>query len=100
MNGSNSQAKGCVRSRIQRGRIYEKAEGTWGEGMIRRPNENLYDAIRALMDKAGQTDANLTPGLKALNLALENQLACRAGLDTELAANVRSLADTLSATGQ
>lgn len=31
-------------------RMYGKAEGTWGEGMIRRPNENLYDAIRALMD--------------------------------------------------
>ncbi len=78
-------------------KMYDKAAGTWGEGMIQRPNQDLYDVIHSLMEKGEAADADLTAELDALNQALETQLQYRAELDAELAANMQKVIEMLAA---
>ena len=52
-------------------KIYDKAVGTWGEGLIQLPNEELYDVVRSLMDKCDGENADLTEELAARHEAIE-----------------------------
>lgn len=72
-------------------KMYNKAEGTWGEGMIRRPGEDLYDVIHALMEKAEAEGADFSEELSALNAALERQNAYAAEIDAQLCAEIDAL---------
>lgn len=72
-------------------RMYNKAEGTWGEGLIQRPNEDLYDVIHSLMAKMDTPDAEYAQEMEILTRALENQQQYREELNAELAENVQRM---------
>jgi Predicted aminopeptidase, Iap family len=77
-------------------RIYEKATGTWGEGLIQHRNEDLYDVIHSLMEKAEAEDADLSPEIEALKSALNSQLQYQNELDAELTENMKKAAEMLA----
>lgn len=78
-------------------RMYDKAVGTWGEGMIRRPNEDLYDVIHSLLEKMDLPDADYAQELSSLNTALVHQLAYREALEAELLESTTALLSMLQA---
>ena len=77
-------------------KMYNKAEGTWGEGMIRRPGEDLWEEIHSLKDKieAGQTD--FAAEIEALEQALERQQGYAAELDEQMVSDVDSLTQRMT----
>lgn len=77
-------------------KMYNKAEGTWGEGMIRRPGEDLWEEIHSLKDKieAGQTD--FAAEIEALEQALERQQGYAAELDEQMVSDVDSLTQRIT----
>lgn len=52
-----------------------KAVGTWGEGMLEQPNEDLFDVIKSLQDKYEEEGADFSMELKALQNAKVHQTA-------------------------
>ena len=58
---------------FQLNRIRENAKGTWGEGRILRPGENLYDVIKFLGDNYGEENVDYSNVIKVLNESLERQ---------------------------
>lgn len=77
-------------------KMYNKAEGTWGEGLIQRPNEDLYDVIHTLMAKVEAQEVDFTAEIDALSAALDNQIAYREELQAALAENLQAMAALLS----
>lgn len=76
-------------------RMYEKAAGTWGEGMIRRPNTDLYDVIHSLMEKADLPGVDFRQELSSLKAALERQFKYRLELEAELSESATTLLSLL-----
>ena len=81
-------------------KMFNKAEGTWGEGMIRFDGENLWTLIHSLMDKVEAGEADFGDEIAQLHSALERQQANRAQLDAQLSEDTAALAariETVSA---
>ena len=78
-------------------KMYVKSEGTWGEGMIRCPGENLWEVVQSLFDKAGQPDADLSAELAALEESLARQQENLAALNAQLSQDLDSIAAQLAA---
>lgn len=78
-------------------KMFNKAAGTWGEGMIRHDGENLWTLIHGLMDKAETENADFSAEIAELQAALERQNAVRAELDGKLSEDTASLAERISA---
>ncbi len=77
-------------------KMYNKAEGTWGEGLIRCPGEDLWDIIHSLKDKieAGQTDYD--DEIHGLETALKRQQDYQAQLDDQMISDVASLTERIA----
>lgn len=77
-------------------KMYNKAEGTWGEGMIRRPGEDLWDVIHSLKDKieAGETD--FAGEIETLEAALERQQGYQAELEAQMVSDVAGLTERIA----
>lgn len=58
---------------FQSKRIRDNAVGTWGEGLILNPGENLYDVIAFLKENYGNENTDYTEVISVLEKALENQ---------------------------
>ncbi|MBS4960538.1 MAG: M28 family peptidase [Clostridiales bacterium] len=56
-------------------KIRTKSVGTWGEGMLEQPNEDLFAVIKSLQGKYGQENADFQEELDALQAAKANQEA-------------------------
>lgn len=80
-------SKECFEAQLVR--VRDNAEGTWGEGLIKRPCEDLYDAIAALKQAYGQAGADCTDVVARLTEARRNQ---QMNLDDLLAETTRCLA--------
>lgn len=78
-------------------KMYAKAEGTWGEGMIRRPGEDLYETIHSLMDKLDAGESDFTAELETLRAALDRQTAYAAEIDAQLCADLDALSARIAA---
>jgi hypothetical protein len=62
-------------------RVRDNAAGTWGEGLIQRPNQDLYDVIAYLGEHYGEADVDYA----AVTAELEEALAVQRGYVAELA---------------
>lgn len=58
---------------FQTKRMRDNAVGTWGEGLILNPGENLYDVIAFLKENYGNENTDYTEVISTLEKALENQ---------------------------
>ena len=58
---------------FQSKRIRDNAVGTWGEGLILNPGENLYDVIAFLKENYGNENTDYTEVISVLEKALDNQ---------------------------
>ena len=54
-------------------RVRDNAEGTWGEGLIKRPCENLYDVIAFLGEHYGEEGVDYSEVIARLTEARTNQ---------------------------
>jgi hypothetical protein len=61
--------------------VRDNAAGTWGEGLIQRPNQDLYDVIAYLGEHYGEADVDYA----AVTAELEEALAVQRGYVAELA---------------
>lgn len=77
-------------------KMYINAEGTWGEGMIRFPGENLWEVIHSLFDKVEQTDADFSAEITALEESLARQQSYAAQIDGQLDQDLASITAKLS----
>lgn len=51
----------------------QNAKGTFGEGLVEKPNEDLYDVIKSLNEKTAKGDTDFSAEITAMKKALENQ---------------------------
>ncbi len=51
-----------------------KSVGTWGEGMLEQPNEDLFDVIKSLQSKYEDPNTDFNKELEALNEAKVHQM--------------------------
>ena len=58
---------------FQTKRMRDNAVGTWGEGLILNPGENLYDVIAFLKENYGNENTDYTDVISTLEKAPENQ---------------------------
>lgn len=77
-------------------KMYVKAEGTWGEGMIRYPGENLWEVIHSLADKASEEGADFTEEIASLNESLSRQNDYAADLDSRLTQDLHAITAMLT----
>lgn len=54
-------------------KVYYNSEGTWGEGSLEEPNENLFTIIKLLATKYGEENADYSQEIAAVQKALKNQ---------------------------
>lgn len=78
-------------------RVRDNAEGTWGEGLIRRPCENLFDVVAFLGENYGQQGVDYTDALARLAEARANQQAYLDELAAETAERLTALAEQMGA---
>ena len=78
-------------------KMYVKSEGTWGEGMLRDPGENLWTLIQGLFEKAEQEGADFSDEIAALEAALTRQQENLARLNDQLGSDLNDIAAQLSA---
>ncbi|MBQ1471563.1 MAG: hypothetical protein IIZ34_04315, partial [Eubacterium sp.] len=71
-------------------KMFNKAEGTWGEGMIRFDGENLWILIHSLMEKG--EGADYAAEIAGLEAALTRQQDNRTALDAQLTADIAQFA--------
>ena len=71
-------------------RVRDNAEGTWGEGLIKCPCENLYDVIAFLGEHYGEEGVDYSEAIARLTEARTNQ---QMNLDEITAEMTRCLAD-------
>ena len=74
-------------------KMFNKAEGTWGEGMIRFDGENLWALMHGLMEKAEGSD--FSAEIAELESALARQQDNRAALDSQMTADVAQLTERI-----
>lgn len=74
-------------------KMFNKAEGTWGEGMIRFDGENLWALMHGLMEKAEGSD--FSAEIAELEAALARQQDNRAALDSQMTADVAQLTERI-----
>lgn len=72
-------------------KMYNKAEGTWGEGMIRCPGEDLWTVIHSLKEKLAGGQQDFADEISALNQSLARQQDYAAEIDAKMAADVADL---------
>ena len=64
-------------------KFYAKSEGTWGEGMLEHPSEDLYDLIHSLNEKYDDENADVSAELAELKTVLERQQTYLSEKETE-----------------
>jgi hypothetical protein len=74
-------------------KMFNKAEGTWGEGMIRFDGENLWTLMHGLMEKG--EGADYAAEIAELEAALARQQDNRAALDAQLTSDVAQFAERI-----
>ena len=74
--------------------MFNKAAGTWGEGMIRFDGENLWVLMHSLMEKG--EGADYSEEIAELEAALARQQENRATLDARITADVAQLTEHIS----
>ena len=77
-------------------KMYVKAEGTWGEGMIRFPGENLWTVIHSLMDKAEQEGPDYSDEIAALQESLERQYGYAEEAEAQLTEDAAHIAEMMA----
>ena len=60
---------------FQLSRMQDNAVGTWGEGMLKTPGENLYDVVTFLGDHYGEENVDYSSVITTLEEALARQQA-------------------------
>ncbi len=75
-------------------KMFNKAAGTWGEGMIRFDGENLWVLMHSLMEKG--EGADYSEEIAELEAALARQQENRATLDARITADVAQLTEHIS----
>lgn len=78
-------------------KMYAKADGTWGEGMIRYPGVNLWGVIHSLMEKNDAGDVDFAAEIEALDAALATEQAQLAETEATMAADVLAITESLRA---
>ncbi len=78
-------------------RVRDNAEGTWGEGLIKRPCENLYDVIAFLGEHYGEEGVDYSEAIARLSEARTNQ---QMNLDDIVAETTRCLAALAESMGE
>ena len=73
-----------------------KAAGTWGEGMLRNPGENLWALIARLSEKAEQDGADFTEETDALETRLARQQEILSSLNAQLSRDLDEIARQLN----
>lgn len=76
---------------FQVARVRDNAAGTWGEGLIVRPNQDLYDVIAYLGEHYGEQGVDYAEPIAALEDALATQRGYLAELVEKLAADLDAL---------
>ena len=74
-------------------KMFNKAEGTWGEGMIRFDGENLWILIHSLMEKG--EGADYAAEIAGLEAALTRQQDNLTALDAQLTSDIAQLAERI-----
>ena len=74
-------------------KMFNKAEGTWGEGMIRFDGENLWSLMHGLMEKG--EGADYAAEIAELEAALARQQDNRAALDAQMTGDVAQFAERI-----
>ena len=74
-------------------KMFNKAEGTWGEGMIRFDGENLWSLMHGLMEKG--EGADYAAEIAELEAALARQQDNRAALDVQMTGDVAQFAERI-----
>ena len=74
-------------------KMFNKAEGTWGEGMIRFDGENLWSLMHGLMEKG--EGADYAAEIAELEAALTRQQGNRAALDAQMTGDVAQFAERI-----
>ena len=73
--------------------MFNKAEGTWGEGMIRFDGENLWTLIHDLMEKG--EGADYAAEIAELETVLTRQQDNLTALDAQLTSDIAQLAERI-----
>lgn len=81
-------------------KMYGKAQGTWGEGMVRFPGENLWEVIHTIMDQSETEQPDYTAQIAALQESLDRQHGYAAVLDAQLTADIAAITDMIQKTLQ
>ena len=76
-------------------KMFNKAEGTWGEDMIRFDGENLWTLMHSLMEKADDENPDFQAELDELQDARERQFANLAQLDEQMCADVARITESI-----
>ena len=74
-------------------KMFNKAEGTWGEGMIRFDGENLWTLIHGLMEKG--EGADYAAEIAELEAAVTRQQDNLTALDAQLTSDIAQLAERI-----
>lgn len=80
-------------------KMLNKADDTWGEGMIRYEGENLWDVITSIENKLDSEDADYSAEIEALSEALERQLSIRDEIEADMAAQFAKTIEMFNAIG-
>ena len=81
-------------------KMNNNAEGTWGEGMIRYPGENLWTVIRAVAEKMETENADYSAEIAALQEALERQKGYRAEIEADLAESLSAMIELFNSVAE
>ena len=78
-------------------KMFNKAEGTWGEDMIRFDGENLWTLMHGLMEKAENGVTDFDEEIAELQKVLEHQQENRAALDAQLSEDTARITENILA---
>ena len=81
-------------------KMNNNAEGTWGEGMIRYPGENLWTVIRTVAEKMDAESADYSAEIEVLQEALERQKTYRAEIEADLAESLSAMIELFNSVAE
>ena len=74
--------------------------GTWGEGMIRYPGENLWTVIRTVAEKMDAESADYSAEIAVLHEALERQKGYRAEIEADFAESLSAMTELFNSVAE
>lgn len=74
--------------------------GTWGEGMIRYPGENLWTVIRTVAEKLETENADYSAEIEVLQETLERQKGYRAEIEADFAESLSAMIELFNSAAE